>query len=73
MFKSTCNGRGTVKRKEIEVAERLLAGSFSKLSWEQPAGQRPQNGMILRLAQLPDVEVDVLPKDHSVQLRPSGH
>jgi hypothetical protein len=57
-----------MKHQEIEaLAERLLARSTSKLSYDQPELQRDLKtaaGLILLLAKLPNVEVDVLPSDH---------
>jgi hypothetical protein len=62
-----------MKRREIEaLAERLLARSTSKLSCDQPELQRDLKvaaGLVLLLAHLPDVEVGVLPPEHSVHLR----
>jgi hypothetical protein len=59
-----------MKRREIEaLAERLLARSTSKLSCDQPELQRDLKmavGLILLMANLPDVEVDILPTEHSV-------
>jgi hypothetical protein len=69
-----------MKRKEIEsLAERLLARGTSRLSADTPELQRDLKiaaGLILLLARLPDVEIDVLPPDHSTQhlrIRPSSH
>jgi hypothetical protein len=56
-----------MRRQEIEaLAKRLLARSKSRLSCDQPELQRDLKmaaGLIFLLAQLPDVEVDVLPSD----------
>jgi hypothetical protein len=64
-----------MKQREIEaLAERLLARSTSKLSCDQPELQRDLKmaaGLILLMANLPDVEVDILPTKHSV-LPPSS-
>jgi hypothetical protein len=67
-----------MNHKDIEaLAERLLARSTSRLSSDQPELQRDLKmaaGLILLLAKLPDVEVDVLPSDHSpghLRIRPS--
>jgi hypothetical protein len=58
-----------MKRREIEaLAERLLARSTSKLSCDQPELQRDLKmaaSLILLMANLPDVEVDSLPTEHS--------
>jgi hypothetical protein len=57
-----------MKHHEIEaLAERLLARSRSRLSYDQPELQRDLKmaaGLILLLVKLPDVEIDVLPSDH---------
>lgn len=66
-----------MKRREIEsLGERLLARSTSKLSCDQPELCRDLKiaaGLVLLLARLPDVEVDILPGSHSVQMRSSSH
>jgi hypothetical protein len=69
-----------MKRREIEsLAEQLLARGTSRLSSDQPELQRDLKiaaGLILLLARLPDVEIDVLPPDHSaaqLRSRPSSH
>jgi hypothetical protein len=66
-----------MKRREIEaLAERLLARSTSKISCDQPELQRDLKmaaSLILLMTRLPDVEVAVLPTDHSEHLRPSRH
>jgi hypothetical protein len=58
-----------MKHKDIEaLAERLLGRSNSRLSCDQPELQKDLKmaaGLILFLARLRDVEVDVLPSDHS--------
>lgn len=66
--------------KEIEArAERLLARNTSRMSCDQPELQRDLKiaaGLILLLDRLPDVEIDVLPPDHSatqLRIRPSSH
>ena len=68
-----------MKHKEIEaLVERLLARGNSRLSCDQPEVQKDLKmaaGLILLFAKLPDVEVDVLPSDHSpghVRIRPSS-
>jgi hypothetical protein len=68
-----------MKRRDIEaLAERLLARSTSRLSCDQPELRKDLKmaaGLILLLAQLPDVEVDVLPPEFSQHLRtrPRSH
>jgi hypothetical protein len=60
------------------LAERLFARSNSRLSCDQPELQKDLKmaaGLILLLAKSPDVEIDVLPSDHSpgrLRIRPSG-
>jgi hypothetical protein len=68
-----------MKHNYIEaLAERLLARSNSRLSCDQPEllkDLKMAAGLILLLAKSPDVEVDVLPSDHSpghMRIRPSG-
>jgi hypothetical protein len=65
-----------MKRREIEaLAERLLARSTSKLSCDQPELQRDLKmaaGLILLMANLPDVEVDIRPTEHSLLLPSSS-
>jgi hypothetical protein len=68
-----------MKHKDIEaLVEFLLARSKSRLSCDQPELQKDLKtaaGLILLLAQLPDMEVDVLPSDHSqghLRIRPSS-
>jgi hypothetical protein len=68
-----------MKHQEIEaLAERLLARSTSRLSCDQPELQKDLKmaaGLILLLANLPDVEIDLLPSDHSpgrLRIRPSS-
>jgi hypothetical protein len=76
------NGRrgNAMTRREIEsLAERSIARSTSRLSSDQPELQRDLKmaaGLMLLLANLPDVEIDVLPFDHSagqLRIRPSRH
>jgi hypothetical protein len=69
-----------MKHKDIEaLAERLLARSTSRWSCDQSELQKDLKmaaGLILLLGKLPDVEVDVLPSDHSPghpRIRPSNH
>jgi hypothetical protein len=68
-----------MKHKEIEaLAERLLARGNSRLSSDRPEVQKDLKmaaGLILLLARSPDVEIDVLPSDHSpgrLRIRPSS-
>jgi hypothetical protein len=65
-----------MKRREIEaLAERLLARSTSKLSCDQPELQRDLKmaaGLILLMANLPDVEVDIRPTEYSLLLPSSS-
>jgi hypothetical protein len=65
---------------EIEaLVERLLARSTSRLSCDQLELQKDLKmaaGLILLLANLPDVEIDILPSDYSpgrLRIRPSNH
>jgi hypothetical protein len=67
-----------MKSKYIEaLAERLLARGNSRLSSDQPELQKDLKmaaGLILLFAKSPDVEIDVLPSDHSpghLRIRPS--
>jgi hypothetical protein len=67
-----------MKGSEIEaLAERLLARSTSRLSCDQPELQRDLRiaaSLIFLLANLPDVEVEVLPPEfsHRMWLRPGS-
>jgi hypothetical protein len=58
-----------MKHQAIEaLAERPFARSNSRLSCDQPEQQKDLKmaaGLILLLANLPDVEVDVQPSDHA--------
>ena len=69
-----------MKRREIEaLSERLLARGISRLSTDQPELQRDLKmaaGLILLLAQLPDVKINLPAPGHSAQhlrIRPSSY